>query len=130
MGLVDIHNILFNAHILYCVLIGGWAFLTAMRREQLSGGFWGAIASGAIFAAIIMILGIILLLQGMQLPRPYIYLLYMAWLVITLPGLFTLLRGRDDRSAAFTFALLAFFNAATSLSMAQRFLTAFTPPAS
>lgn len=130
MGLVDIHNILFNAHVLYCVLLGGWAFLTALRRDTLTGGFWGAIASGSILAGVIMLVGILLLLQGFQLPRAYIYLLYMAWLVVTLPGLFALRAGRDDANAALTFAILAFFNAATSLSMAQRFLTAFTPPVS
>ncbi len=44
----------------------------------------------------------------------------MSWLVIIMPGLFTLLRGRDDRNAAIAFAILCFFNATTSVSMLQR----------
>ena len=47
----------------------------------------------------------------------------MLFLVIIMPGLFTLLRGRDDRSAALAFALLAIFNASTAFSMAQRGVT-------
>jgi hypothetical protein len=44
----------------------------------------------------------------------------MAWLVIIMPGLYSMLRGRDDRSAAIAFSILSFFNAATSISMFQR----------
>jgi hypothetical protein len=44
----------------------------------------------------------------------------MSWLVVIMPGLFTLLRGRDDRNAAIAFSILSFFNAATSVSMLQR----------
>ena len=58
--------------------------------------------------------------QGLRPERIVTYYLYMSWLVIIMPGLFTLLRGRDDRNAAIAFAILSFFNAATSLSMLQR----------
>ena len=51
-------------------------------------------------------------------------------LAIILPGLFTLMRGRDDRSAAMAFGLLCFFNAFTALSMLQRnVLGPWLPPA-
>lgn len=130
MGLVNIHNILFNAHILYSLLLGGWAMLMALQNRSISGGFWGAVATSVILAATVLVLGIMLLLQGYHLrsDRPGIYLLYMAWLVVIMPGLFSLLRGRDDRSAAIAFAVLAFFNAATAISMAERFLTSFFMP--
>jgi len=120
MGLNDIHNIFFNAHILFCVALGVWAALMAARSESISGNYWGAIATSAILAAIILIIGVVMLLSGLRPPRLLIYFLYMAWLVVILPGLFTMLQGRDDRTAALYFALLAFFNAATSFSMLQR----------
>jgi hypothetical protein len=44
----------------------------------------------------------------------------MGWLVVIMPGLFTLLRGRDDRNASIAFSILSIFNAATSFSMYQR----------
>jgi hypothetical protein len=37
-----------------------------------------------------------------------------------MPGLFSLLRGRDDRNAALAFAILALFNFFVGLSMTQR----------
>lgn len=120
MNLNDIHNILFNAHILYSIALGVWAAVTAARDESISGNFWGAVATSAVLAGIVMLIGGIMTLQGLRPQRIVIYYLYMLWLVIIMPGLFTLLRGRDDRSAAISFSILAFFNAATSFSMIQR----------
>jgi hypothetical membrane protein len=120
MGLNDIHNILFNASILFTLVLGVWSAVTAARNEPISGNFWGAVASYAILAGLVLLVGIIMTLQGLRPQRIVIIYLYMVWLVIILPGLFTLLRGRDDRSAALAFSLLCFFNAATSFSMYQR----------
>jgi hypothetical protein len=120
MNLNDIHNILFNAHILYSVALGVWAAVTSARNESISGNFWGAVATSAVLAGIVMLVGGVMTLQGLRPQRIVIYYLYMLWLVIIMPGLFTLLRGRDDRSAAAAFSTLAFFNAATSFSMIQR----------
>ena len=44
----------------------------------------------------------------------------MFWLVLMMPGLYSILRGRDDRNAAIAFSILAFFNAATAISMYER----------
>jgi hypothetical protein len=114
----DIHNILFNAHILYCLALGVWAAVMSARDEPISGNFWGAVATNAMLAAIVT--GVMMTLQGLRPQRIVIYYLYMLWLVIIMPGLFTLLRGRDDRNASAAFSILAFFNAATSFSMYQR----------
>ncbi|MCU0499548.1 MAG: hypothetical protein MUF87_19535 [Anaerolineae bacterium] len=124
MDLSTFHGILFNAHILYSVALGVWAAATAARNESISGNFWGAIATMTILSTIILVLGVIMSTQGLrpQSDRLTIYFLYMAWLVVIMPGLFTLLRGRDDRNAAIAFAILAFFNVFTSLSMVQRLI--------
>ena len=120
MSLNDLHNILFNAHILYSVALGIWAAVMAIREEPISGNFWGAVATITILAGIVLAIGVVMTLQGLRPERIVTYYLYMSWLVIIMPGLFTLLRGRDDRSAAIAFAILSFFNAATSFSMLQR----------
>ena len=119
MGLNDLHNILFNAHILYSVALGIWSAIMAVREEPISGNFWGAVATITILAAIVTAVGVIMTLQGLRPERIVTYYLYMSWLVIIMPGLFTLLRGRDDRNAAIAFAILSFFNAATSFCMLQ-----------
>ncbi len=120
MSLNDLHNILFNAHILYSLALGVWSAIMAVRNEPISGNFWGAVATITILAGTVTLIGIVMTIEGLRPERIVTYYLYMSWLVIIMPGLFTLLRGRDDRSAAIAFAILSFFNAATSFSMLQR----------
>ena len=120
MTLSDFHGILFNMHVLYSLILGIWGAVMASRKESISGNYWGAVATGTILAALIVLVGIIMTAQGLRTARTVTYYLYMAWLVVIMPGLFSLLRGRDDRSAAIAFSILGFFNAATSLSMLQR----------
>ncbi|MCB9457751.1 MAG: hypothetical protein H6671_17345 [Anaerolineaceae bacterium] len=120
MTLQDIHGILFNMHILYSVILGIWGAVMAARRESISGNYWGAVATATILAAAVTLVGIVMTLEGLRPARLLTYFLYMAWLVIIMPGLYSLLKGRDDRSAAIAFALLSFFNATTSISMWQR----------
>lgn len=122
MPLSDIHGILFNAHILFSFALGVWAAVIAGRGQPIPGGYWGAVIVQSVLAGVIVVFGVILTATG---ARPVdgrlgLYFLYMAWLVVIMPGLFSMLRGRDDRSAALAFAMLAFFNAGVSLSMAQR----------
>ena len=118
----DIHQIMFNAHILFSIALGVWAAVIAGRNQPIPGGYWGAVVTQSILAGAILVLGIILTLTGAR-PvdgRLELYFLYMAWLAVIMPGLFSILRGRDDRSAALSFAMLAFFNAGVSLSMMER----------
>ena len=120
----DIHIILFRMHIFYSLALGIWATAIAARREPISGNYWGAIMTYALLAGAVLLVGIVMLLTGLQ-PRSgrvIVYVLYMLWLAIIMPGLFSLMRGRDDRTAAFAFALLAFFNFSTSISMIERAL--------
>ncbi|RMG81864.1 MAG: hypothetical protein D6712_15585 [Chloroflexi bacterium] len=116
----NIHDILFNAHILYSLILGIWAVSLAAQNKSISGNFWGAVATSALLALGVTIIGGIMYLQGLRPERPGTYFIYMSWLVIIMPGLFSMLRGRDDRNAAIAFAILAFFNATTSFSMMQR----------
>ncbi len=118
-----IHGILFNMHILHSLILGIWGAAMAFRNQSISGNYWGAVATGTILAGVIALLGILMTAQGLRTARTLTYFIYMSWLVIIMPGLYSLLRGRDDRSAAVAFSILSFFNAATSLSMTQRAIT-------
>jgi hypothetical protein len=120
MGLDAIHTILFNMHIFYSLILGIWGAVMAARKESISGNYWGAVAVGTILAAAVLLIGIVMTLIGLRTSRMVTYYLYMAWLVIIMPGLYSMLRGRDDRSAAIAFSILSFFNTATSVSMFQR----------
>ncbi|MCU0511423.1 MAG: hypothetical protein MUE40_02520 [Anaerolineae bacterium] len=116
----ELHSILFNMHILYSVLLGAYASVLAAQQKGISGNYWGAMLTYSALAGITLLVGIVLYASGLRIERPNIYFLYMAFLVVIMPGLFSLLRGRDDRSAAIAFAVLAFFNASVSISMFQR----------
>jgi len=120
--MAEVHQILFNMHILYSLALALWACATAARNETISGNYWGAIVTYALLAGATLLVGIVLLLSGYQpgSERIIVYVLYMLWLAIIMPGLFSMMRGRDDRQAALAFALLAFFNFTTSLSMIER----------
>jgi hypothetical protein len=122
MTLDTLHSALFNMHIMYSFVLGVWAAVMALRDRSISGNFWGAVATGTILALAVLLLGVVMTAQGLRVSRMITYYLYMLWLVIIMPGLFTLLRGRDDRSAAIAFSFLSFFNTATSMSMFQRSL--------
>ena len=118
----DIHAILFNAQILFSIALGVWAAIQAGRGQSISGNFWGAVATFTILVGLTLLIGVALALQGLR-PRDgrlLLYFLYMAFLFVIMPGLFTMLRGRDDRSAGIAFAILAWFNAAVSISMVDR----------
>lgn len=126
--MVTVHAVLFNMIVLYSFILGVYAAVLAARGQGLSGNFWGAVGTFALLSAVTLIVGIILILQGYTVQsggRILIYILYMLFLIVIMPGLFSFLRGRDDRNAAIAFSVLAIFNAAVAFSMADRGLTAW-----
>jgi hypothetical protein len=140
MNLSDLHGILFNMQTLYSGMLGvygAWLAAQAMSPAQqstgknddsgenslVSGNFWGAVVIYILLNAVILVLGIVLRISGYTIAsegRIAIYFLYMAFLIVIMPGLYSMLRGRDDRRAAMYFSVLAFFNAAVSFSMFER----------
>ncbi len=127
----DLHNILFLMQALYSLILGIYAGILGAQEKPLSGNFWGSVAVYVILNLVVLGVGVFLWLQGFTIAsenRILIYFLYMAFLIVIMPGLFSMLRGRDDRSAAIAFAVLALFNASVSLSMANRGLATWLPP--
>lgn len=121
-AIADIHQILFNMHIFYSLALGFWAIAIAARNEEVSGNYVGAILVYAGLAGVTLVVGLIMLAMGLQ-PRSgrvVVYILYMLWLSVIMPGIFSMMRGRDDRTAAFAYAVMGLFNFSTSLSMIQR----------
>ena len=121
-AIADIHQILFNMHIFYSLALGFWAITIAARNEEVSGNYVGAILVYAGLAGVTLVVGLIMLAMGLQ-PRSgrvVVYVLYMLWLSVIMPGIFSMMRGRDDRTAAFAYAVMGLFNFSTSLSMIQR----------
>lgn len=122
--MIELHGILFNMIIIYSFALGIYAAVLAAQGKSISGNFWGSIAIFSILAAVTTVIGAINAASGARLQdgqnRLIIYFLYMAFLIVIMPGLFSMLRGRDDRQAAIYFSLLALFNASVAFSMAER----------
>lgn len=122
-SLLPVHTILFNMQMLYSFAIGVYAAWLGARQTSLSGNFWGTIAVYSILNIVVFVVGLILLFSGYHIQsgdRTFIYILYMLFLIVILPGLFAIMQGRDDNRAAITFGVVAMFNAAVSFSMMDR----------
>ena len=120
MNAGDFHGILFTMHLLYSAALGLWAAVLAGRDEPLGGNYWGAVLISTGLAALVLLVGLAMLAAGLRPPRLTTYLLYMLWLVVMMPGTYSLLHGREDRGAAIAYAILGGFNASVGLSMLQR----------
>jgi hypothetical protein len=118
----DIHGILFNAHIMFAVVIGIWAAVMVARGEAVDGGFWGSVAIYTVLVGVTTLVGVIMVILDFRPADGELssYFIYMAFLVAAMPGMFAILRGRNDSVAAIVFSVLAFFNAGTAMSMATR----------
>ncbi|MEO1288522.1 MAG: hypothetical protein AAFV93_12200 [Chloroflexota bacterium] len=126
--LVFIHERLFWMQMIYSFAIGVYAAWLSASKRDLSGNFFGTIAVYGILNAVIFVIGMILLFNGYTIQdngRIVIYSLYMLFLVVILPGIFSIMRGRDDRSAGLIFGVSAMFNAAVSFSMFERGLASW-----
>lgn len=139
MGLPEIHDILFNMQALYSFGLGIFAVILVARHDPqdapedglLTGGFWGAVVIYVVLNIIVLVIGVILWAQGFVIAsegRIGIYVLYMAFLIVIMPGLFSMLRGRDDLRAGWYFAALAIFNASVSMSVIWRGLASWVQP--
>ncbi|CAG1013123.1 MAG: hypothetical protein IAE83_16405 [Anaerolinea sp.] len=114
-GLIDtLSVILINAYILFSFALGAWAGVIAFRGERLSGSYFGAAFTCTGLAVICLIAWLLRTTAGEQLR--WVYGLYIAYFIVVYPGTFALLRGRDDRLAAWIFAGVAIFTAFSAIS--------------
>jgi hypothetical protein len=121
--LLAAHTILFNMQMLYSFGIGLFAAWLSAKNTPLSGNFWGMIAIYSILNIVVFVIGLILLFAGYHIQsgdRSFIYILYMLYMIVILPGIFAINQGRDDNKAAVIFGVAAMFNAAVSFSMMGR----------
>ncbi len=125
---IALHTILTNAYTLFCIAVGLWALLVAVRGETLNGQFWGALAVNTLLAVAVLAVTLLLQIGGVAPSRGWLYYLYDLFFIIAQPGTYTLLRGRDDRTAAGIFAAVTLFAALTAATRVN-LLTQYTPPA-
>jgi drug/metabolite transporter (DMT)-like permease len=120
----NLHIVLTNTYTLFTLALGLWALFFAVRSRNLDGSYWGAVAIQSILAVVIFVITLLLTLGGRP-PIRWVYWLYIIYFMIVLPSTYALLRGRDDRIAAFIFAGVCFF---TFLANGIRAESVFTTP--
>ncbi|MCB9438128.1 MAG: hypothetical protein H6673_14215 [Anaerolineales bacterium] len=109
-ALQDLHSGLNNAYVLFSFILGVYAAFLAARNVPISGNFWGAMWMSTVLAALVLLVTIALAFWGVN-PKRGVYYLYAIWFVISLPGTYAIVQGRDDQRAALLFAAWTLFNA-------------------
>jgi hypothetical protein len=104
-----LHEGLTNAYILFSIILGVYAGVLAGQNKPISGNFWGAMWTNTFLAGAMFIASLILLLFGVQAER-IVYYLYGLYFVISLPGVFAIQGGTDDRRSAFIYGVVGVFN--------------------
>lgn len=112
-----IHARLADSLLLFMAIAGLWCLIAALRGHDVSSQTWGILAIGALLALAQAALGLMLYLGGDR-PARGIHILYGVVAVLGLPAYYALSHGRDDRRAAWTYAVLCLFLAGISLRAA------------
>jgi len=115
MNLPQIHSALANACLIFSLIIAGYGFLLYFRQRGVDSNFWGTLAAGEILFLAQGVMGVLLYASGLRVPRTWVHVLYGIVLVITLPGAYGLLRGRDSRREVLIYAILGLFLAGITL---------------
>jgi hypothetical protein len=115
MSLTLLHNGLSNACLIFSLILGGYAMWSFFRQQNLSGGFLGALVIAELLYLSQALVGVTLALQGGVPARGWVHYLYGVVMLISLPGLYAFVRGRDTRREALMYAVAGLFLAGISL---------------
>jgi hypothetical protein len=114
MDLSMVHERLATAMILYSVVAGVWGIVGGLRRQTMSGNYWGIIAVAEVLFVVQALVGITLWLGGDR-PARGVHILYGVVANLSLPAYYAMSKGRDDSRAVSTYGLLFFFLVAITL---------------
>ncbi len=80
---------------IYALLVGAWGLFNFLRRQPPDGNYNGALAIGVGLFILQGIVGMVLVLAGLQPARGWLHLLYGISIVLTIPGIFAITRGSN-----------------------------------
>ena len=107
--LIQVHNGLANACLIFSLLIAGYSLLIFIRNQSLTPGFFGALVIAELLFLAQTIVGVILSFQGGEPARGWVHYLYGVVNIISLPGLYAITRGRDSRLEALYYFAMSIF---------------------
>ena len=115
MSLLQVHQALANASLLFSLIIAVYGFWRYLRRQGVDASFWGALAAGELLYLAQVLVGLLLLLSGLRPARLAVHLLYGAMLAIALPGVYLATRAADTRQEALLYGATGLFLAGVAL---------------
>jgi hypothetical protein len=112
MPLTEIHANLANTAVLFIAALGIWALVLSFTNRPLNSAWFGATMLGELLIVAEAALGGILYLQGLNvdLPRPFMHILYGVVALITLPAAQSFFGNlEDDKVKTLAMAAACFF---------------------
>ena len=113
MSITQIHGALANASTLFMAVLAIWAFFLRIRSQPLSSGWSGAAVIGEVLVLAQFALGWVLYFQSsgnIEMPRPWIHILYAVVAVLTLPAAHTYFHNiQDDKAQTLAMAFACIF---------------------
>jgi heme A synthase len=79
---------------IYALLVGIWGLFNFLRRQPPDGNYNGALAIGVGLFVLQGLLGLIMVLTGLQ-PARGLHFLYGVTIMLTIPGIFAITRGSN-----------------------------------
>ena len=110
---LSLHGRVATAIVLYLTVVGLWGLILGARRLGPTQGFIGALVVAEIVAIAQGLLGIALLLS--RPPSEPLHVLYGFALAFAIPLAATFVRKREQRTASFTYGLVALFAAGLAI---------------
>jgi len=92
--IIEAHRTLSTMVALYALLTGIWGLLNYLRRQPPDGNYNGALAIGVGLFVVEGLIGLILVLTGLQ-PARGLHFLYGVSIIVTIPGIFAFTRGSN-----------------------------------
>src|SRR5262245_1484193 len=111
MSLLQVHSALANACLIFSLIIAAYGFFLYIRQRGVDSSFWGTLAAGELLYLAQGVVGVLLYAGGLRPSRGWVHVLYGIALVITLPGAYAVMRGRDTRREVLIYAILGLFMA-------------------
>jgi hypothetical protein len=115
MGLLQIHQALANACLIFSLIIAAFGFWRYVRGQGIDANFWGALAAGELLYIGQVVVGLVVLATGLRPARLDVHLLYGAVLALVLPAAYVGTRAADTRREALLYAAIGLFLAGIAL---------------
>ena len=100
MGLLEVHQALANASLIFSFIIAAYGFWRYLRRQGVDANFWGVLAAGELLYIAQIEWVLLLLGTGLRPARTGVHLLYGVLLALVLRGAYLATRAADTRREA------------------------------